>query len=335
LALVPLTVLAACADPALTPPDDGTPPPGVSVSISGNRLRGLRIADSLVLDARWQGAGSSDSAVPAITWSVSDSGMVQVSSNGVVRALAAGYARVRAHAGTATDSVWVRVELEQPADHVFHFEFDATVSAMHQRAALRAAERWARIVRGPLEPLTLDLARDACSRPLSWPRAVVGAEPGVRVLVASGNYTSPAGTALCHRRSNGLSAVAVIGVSTDPQFAWYGESMWTTIWIHELGHALGLVADLVSAPGSRIATPGFVSGYVHDHGRVPTNVVWDQLGHWGGLPGDIMDGNTGPSRATVIGRATAGRLLDMGYPVELRQSGPIDVAAVSGSADKP
>ncbi len=55
----------------------------------------------------------------------------------------------------------------------------------------------------------------------------------------------------------------------------------------------------------------------------------------GGLPGDIMDGNTGPARATVIGRATVGRLLDMGYPVDLRQSGPLDLDAFNAGAAQP
>jgi hypothetical protein len=331
-----LMIVAACGDAAVTPPNP-TPVPGVTLRITGNRLRSLGLGSTLVLNAQVQTSdttGGSTSPDP-VTWSVSDSGMLEVSPDGVVRARAAGYARVRARVGGATDSLWVRVEDAEPVTPLFHFEFDASVSILQQRAALRAAARWARVVRAPLDSLVLDLAPNACAGSIRWPRAVVGGETGVRVLVTLTRDIAPAGTALCRRRFDGTSAVALIGVSTDPLFAWYDEAIWTTIWIHELGHALGLVADLVQAPGSRIATPGFVAGYVHDHGRPPTDVVWDQRAHWGGLPGDIMDGNTGQPRATVIGRATVGRLLDMGYPVDLRQSGPLDLDRFNTGAAQP
>lgn len=332
-----LAVLAVCADPAVTPPDPPPPTPIVTVSITGHRLRGLRLGDTLALQARVQTSDTTggSTAPDPVTWSVSDSGMVQVSREGVVRALASGYARVRAHAGTATDSLWVRVEEARPVTPLFHFEFDATVSAVQQRAALRAAARWARIVRAPLDSLVLDLAPNACTGALVWPRAVVGPETGVRVLVTSARSDWPAGTVRCEYRLGGTSAVSLIAISTDPLYAWYDEATWTTIWIHELGHALGLAGDLVQAAGTRVTTPGFVAGYAHDHGRLPTDVVWDQRAHWGGLPGDIMDGNTGPARATVIGRATVGRLLDMGYPVDLRQSGPLDLDAFNTGAAQP
>ena len=246
-----LAALATCADPAVTSPDAGPPSPGVTVSIIGHRLRGVGLGDTLMLEARVQASDTTGDAAARdpLTWSVSDSGMLQVSPDGVVRALAPGYARVRAHAGAATDSLWVRVEEERPGTPVFHFEFDATVSLIQQRAALRAATRWARIVRGPLDTLMLDLTPGVCSGALQWPRAVVGQEAGVRVLVTSTRSNAPAGTALCRRRPDGTSAVALIAVSTDPLFAWYDEGMWTAIWIHELGHALGLVADLVTGTG--------------------------------------------------------------------------------------
>lgn len=327
--------MGACEEPTAIPPapPPPTPPTAITITITGRPLRYVGEGDSLALQARVDTAGGSGLASPPdlVTWTTSDTGVLYVSTRGVVRGRARGYARVRAHVGRLTDSIWVRVTDEVPTQPLFHFEFEASVSSLQRRAAMRAAARWAQIVPAALELETLQLAAGSCTGALRWAPPVTGPERGVRVLVTTARLAAPAGTTMCHRRPGGLSAVALIAVSTEPVFAWYDDAMWTTIWLHELGHALGLVADLVQPAGSRVMTPAFVAGYRHDHGRPPDAVIWDHLAHWGGLPGDIMDGATGSPRATVISRATVGRLLDMGYPVELRQSGPLDLVDGAGA----
>ncbi len=304
----------------------GAPPEDIVLAIDGARLRPVAPGDSVALGVRLMDrvTGSDLPLSGAPAWSSADPAIATITAAGVAHAHAAGYTRLRAALDGRVDSIWVRVLGDAPRPPLFTFEFDDAVPVAQRAQAARAAARWSRIVPGVLDTVLLALSASPCGVAAPWPRAVSGPEAGVRILVVRRPIAAPAGTVVCHRRTDGRSAVAAIIVSSSIEYDWYSADHWATVWLHELGHALGLAADLVVPPLGPLTGSAMLAGFAHDFGRTATALTYDRNAHWIGVPGDIMDGRSGVT-GSVIGRATVGRLLDMGYPADLRQAGPFDL----------
>lgn len=329
-ALLVGAVFGVGCDGGVAPSPPSVPPgPSTRLSIEGERLRRFRPGDTLTLRVlrRDVATGTLIEAVPVSDWWSSDSAVATIDRAGRVVAHGPGYARLRMRASDEVDSVWAQVQASVLPAKLFTFEFDPAISEPYRRAAMTAAHRWSMIIPEALPAIDFDAGTLPCGPQGLWTRPIAGRETGIRILVAQHAIEAPAGSYLCQRRAGGLGALALIVFSPDPLYRGYSEEQLAVIWFHELGHALGLVADLIIAPGQALRSPAMLAGFLHDFGRAPDLLSHDRNAHWVGVPGDIMDGSTG-TRATTVSRVTLGRLLDMGYPVALRQSGPLDLGAL-------
>jgi hypothetical protein len=317
-------LVSACGG-ASAGPGDVIDTPRARLEIIGDRPSRLAVDASVTLRAARHDPGGAPLTI-GVSWSSSDTVIAIVRSDGRVLARAPGYTRIRAQSNDGLrDSVWVHVASTSAPSDLFTFEFADAVPALQQRAAAAAARRWSEIIPEELSPMHLDVASGACGRPGLWPRAIVGSYLGIHIVAALDRGPFPAGTYVCARRDDGRGALALVVISTDAQYAFYSEPMWAAVWFHELGHALGLAADLVVPAGQPLHSPAMLAGFTHDYGRSVEGISYDRYAHWVGVPGDIMDQSTG-TLAQVVGRTTLGRLFDMGYPVHLTQSGPLDLA---------
>lgn len=329
LAMTAVMLQLACRGPS-----EATVPPSVTpldkLSILGASVVHLLAGDSVHLAVELRDAltGESKPLPRPLVWSSSDTAVATVSATGQVMTRLSGYARVRVQvrvgADVMVDSVWVHASLPHPVAPFFSIQFDSTVSELHRRAAHAASVRWAEIITSSLPETPLNVAAGSCFQGTLPRQPVVGGETSVRVVVSMAPLEAAAGTAICQRRAGGLPAAAVVIVSTNTLYAGLSEATWAKVWFHELGHALGLAADLLIPPGQPLTSAAMLAGFQHDYGRAVTGITYTQQAHWANVPGDIMDGNTG-TNAFVVGRATVGRLKDMGYSVLLTQSGPLDL----------
>jgi hypothetical protein len=269
-------------------------------------------------------ADGTRTTITGATFTTSDPEVATVDALGQVRSTGEGYARIVARTDSIADSVWVHRALETTPAEVFDLEFAPSVPDARRRNARRAARRWAELLLDSLATVSLDVPAGTCGAGVTWPVDIRGEARRLRVVIMTSPMAVAAGSSVCVRRDGGVPALSFILVSTDPVNAVIDDAWWDRIFLHEFGHALGLVADLTVPPGGVLASPAMLAGYRHEHGRDGV-LSYDQRAHWIGLRGDIMDGETG-TNAVVVGRTTVGRLLDMGYLVRLRQSGPLDLA---------
>jgi len=320
---VVLVAAGACAGPS--DPGDGNPPaPRGEVVPQGIVRLGAGGSAQLTFLRVDSALGSRDTIRNAVQWSSSDPEVATVDAAGRVTGVAAGYTRIVARQGSLVDSVWAHLALPAPPPSVIHLEFAAGVSEARRRSARRAAARWNEMLQDSLVSVQLALPPSRCGLGVVWPDSVGGEERGLRVLVMASPLVALAGTGICERRVGGLPALAFILASTHPQNDAVDDAWWDRIFLHEIGHALGLVADQLIPPGAPLSGAAMAAGFRHDVGRDGV-LTYNVSAHWVGLRGDIMDGETG-SNAPVIARTTLGRLRDMGYAVRLRQSGPLDLA---------
>ena len=268
----------------------------------------------------------SRTTIAGAAFASSDPEVATVDALGQVRSTGEGYARIVARTDSFADSVWVHRALETAPAEVFDLEFAPSVPEARRRNARRAARRWAELLHDSLTTVSLDVPGGTCGFGVTWPTDIRDEARRLRVLIMTSPMSVAAGSSVCVRRAVGIPALSFILVSTDPVNAVIDDAWWDRIFLHEFGHALGLVADLTVPPGGQLASPAMLIGFRHDHGRDGV-LSYDQRAHWIGLRGDIMDGETG-TNAAVIGRTTLGRLFDMGYAVRLQQSGPLDLARI-------
>lgn len=319
-------LLLACAEQ--TTPTGA--PPEVAVAdmlrLSADTTLRLQTGASLQLRARKRDALSGrDIPIDApLVWSASDPDIAAVDVSGLVVARSSGYSLIRVQLDTLRDSVWVHVPSTERPPLFFAFEFDHEVSAVQRQAAMRAAARWSAILPQALASESLRVSASECNGALRWDRSTSGEEDGVRILVSIASLPQAAGTAICKRRTDGKPLVVLIAINPGAPFDQLTLDTWGRVWFHELGHALGLASDPYAAPGTVLVTSHMLAGYLHDYGRTSPGIMFDRYAHWVGVPGDIMDNQTGTS-AEIVGRTTVGRLRDLGYPAVLTQSGPLDL----------
>jgi hypothetical protein len=313
---------SACEPPTRRDVPD---PPSVRGALEPGGILRLGAGDSTRLTfVRIDETAGERTAIVGAAFTSSDPEVATVDADGWVRSAGEGYTRIVARTDSFIDSVWVHRALDEAPPSVLHLEFAPGVSAERRRNAQRAAQRWAELLQDSLATTTLDVPAGGCGLGVTWPTEVRGIERGLRVLVMPTPIAPAAATGICARRESGLPALAFVLLSTDPVNGGIDDAWWDRIFLHEFGHALGLAADFVIPAGGRLASPAMSAGFRHDYGREGV-VSYNQHAHWVGVRGDIMDGETG-TNAPVIGRTTIGRLLDMGYAVRLRQSGPLDLA---------
>lgn len=320
-----LMLVASCDEPTRI---DAPPPlPLPYAQLEPRGIVRLVAGDSVRLTfVRIDPADGSRTTIAGARFASSDPEVATVDSLGQVRSTGEGYARIVARTDSFADSVWLHRALEETPAEVFDLEFAADVPEARRRNARRAARRWAELLHDSLTADSLDVPGGTCGHRVMWPTDIRGEVRRPRVLIMMSPMAVAAGSSVCVRRPAGIPSLSFILVSTDPVNATIDDAWWDRIFLHEFGHALGLVADLTVPPGGRLGSPAMVIGFRHDHGRDGV-LSYDPRGHWIGLRGDIMDGETG-TNAAVVGRTTLGRLLDMGYAVRLRQSGPLDLARI-------
>ena len=331
-------VLSGCGTTATAPPQvsDTTR----RLHIAGNDVVTLLPGEAEALSVSVvNGAGDVISPAEGTpVWTTSDSSVAQVSRAGVVRAgdsLGAARIAVRDSAGLSDSvTVWVQPPETQPS--LFHITllYADGVPRRWRDALASAAARWEEIVRGELPEVTLNSPGGDCPTPPGEPPSppLTGTERGVRIYVGfSGSY--PDGTFVeatggpCLQRPlpRPTTILGIIVLNRDKPVDSIPGDRLRYLAVHEMGHALGLVALVQGAqppwydPPTGVYTGTLaIEGYRQEYGWTPDDLLVNAGSHWAFGP-DVMSGSGGSSGIHAF---TVGALMDAGYPAAWYGAGP-------------
>ena len=292
----------------------------------------LAVGDTGTVQAALLSAGGTTLAPTngrAVTWASAAPGIVQITPDGHLTALATGAAVLTATSGAAgtagngaAGSITVQV-LAAPFRVVF--AFDASVPSAVQTAARAAARRWEHLI-AQGSPAALDRRTSACD-------PEVGLAPGqfaVALRVApspEGPYTGAGGPNCLRTDYQGAASGVVLDtgiVSSAYAPGPQGPAFLAALVAHEIGHGLGIGSWRYQSPAAKVdATLTMFLG-------AQAATAWQGLGgsgnapvqpnnsaaHWsepGGLCGELMAPHV--SSASVISSVSLGALTDLGWTV--------------------
>jgi hypothetical protein len=219
--------------------------------------------------------------------------------------------------------VWVQPPPDAPSAFRITLVMAPDVPANFRGALAEAAALWESRIRDELPPATLDGLPDRCLHPMGEhaPPPQTGVERGVRIYVGVSTDVDPhtyaeAFGGPCVQRplpqpTTIFGRIALNGLKPLEQIP---SPRLRYLALHEMGHALGLVAvvqgrqpDWYDAPTSSYRGPMGLEGYRREFGNSVAQIS-ARGGHWP-FAGDVM-GSEHP-RISIV---TVGALMDLGYP---------------------
>ena len=321
-----LSVAAACGggNPAGPDPASTPGPAGASLRVVGDPVIDMTRGDTraLQIEERDSAGEPVARATRDYTFNSSSPGTVSVAPDGTLRAIATygGAAiTVRSPAGLMTTShVWVQPPPDAPSTYRISFIFSENVPAGWRADFEWAARQYEHVIRAALPPVALAnpalLACDAHPGQPPIPR-LTGVETGTRIYVGRRSDAGPASGQPCLQRPMPRPTVIVgrVSIGTD------GEDPprpGRRLVLHEIGHALGLVGAStgLTMPWIDHAQQRYSGAFAREGYRrtfgVPALFLEVPGSHWA-FGGDIMSATMPVVRIT---KASAGALMDMGYP---------------------
>ena len=321
-----LAGVAACGGSGPTSPS----PPG------GGSQTGLRIAGDAVIDfTRGESraltveelSGSTYVAKPAAnyTWTTSDSSVATVSASGVVTT-GPGLGQVvitatAADGKSAVGRLWVQRPENEPSTFRITLIFSDNIPDSWKPHFEWAAARWEQVIRAPLPPATLtNPPSNVCGNSAGAPPIppLSGTTTGSVILIEWSTVGAGAFGGPCTHR--GLpSPTTIFGRVTIARATPDLTNSIRATALHEIGHALGLVAVIQGAQppwfdlsANRYTGPYALEGHRRQFGSGPA-FLDARAGHWWFWPDVMNDGSIGSS--VRITKVTVGALMDMNYPV--------------------
>jgi hypothetical protein len=338
-ALAVLCVLAVSACGASSPSGPSqTPNPAPGGPAGEPQRPPLRIAADPVIDmtrgeTRTLVVEESDASGGLVTrpateytWSSSDPDIASVGADGVLRARAefgTAVISVRSASGlTATVRTWVQLPEEIPSTYRITLIFSDNVPLGWRPAFEWAAAQYERVIRARLPAVVLpgpdrSVCHDFAGEP-PLPE-LTGTETGTRVYVGRWFGTGPTTGGPCLQRPL-PRPTTIFGRITIPRGPLGDAALGPPghrLALHEMGHALGLVgiSSIVPSPGfdpvtRRHTGPLTLEGYRRAFGQALPFLEVPGSSHWS-FGGDVMSAVSPEVRIT---KASAGALMDMGYP---------------------
>jgi hypothetical protein len=281
---------------------------------------------TLLIEERDASGGLVTRAPTAYAWSSTDPEVVSVGANGAMHATAdSGTAviSVRSPGGlTATVRAWVQLPEHVPSTYRITLIFSENVPVAWRGDFEWAAEQYERVIRARLPAVELHgHDRTVCDNLPGEPPlpALTGIETGTVVYIGRRQGTGPATGGPCLQRPL-PRPTTIFGRITIPRDPGGDEALGRPghrLALHEMGHALGLVgiSSIVPSPGfdpttRRHSGPLTLEGYRRAFGQSVPFLEAPTSSHWS-FGGDVM---SAVSPAIRITKATAGALMDMGYP---------------------
>ncbi len=262
------------------------------------------------------------------TWTSSQPSVAEVSADGVLHSSGGlGGSKITARAASGlSDSidVWVQPPASTPSTFHITLVFSEGVPDSWRIALEAAAVRWETVIRAELPAVAVVPAPRVCS-PIEGepPPTIVGVERGVRIYVemsshfGSDNDTEAVGGPCLQRPVPFPTTVygrVSINRNVNPERA--GTLRGQYVALHEMGHALGLVALIQGAtvPWYDAATRSYTGimareGYRRITGGFPPAIA-PVSAHWP-FPADVMGSQAFILAITPL---SIGALMDLGYP---------------------
>lgn len=336
IAAVFVIAVAACGGGhPVTPSQPPTQPPGATpgelqhpplrivadpvVDMTRGETRALPIEER---DA----SGDLVTRAAAYTWSSSDPDVVSVGADGALHARAdfgTAVISVRSPAGlSATVRTWVQLPEDVPSTYHITLIFAENVPLGWRPAFEWAADQYERVIRARLPAVELHGPnRAVCDDIPGEPPLpeLTGTETGTRVYIGRWYGTGPTTGSPCLQRPL-PRPTSIFGRITIPRGPLGDAALGPPghrLALHEMGHALGLVgiSRIVPPPGFDPVTrqhtgPLTLEGYRRAFGQSVPFLEVPGSSHWS-FGGDVMSAVSPEIRIT---KASAGALMDMGYP---------------------
>jgi hypothetical protein len=304
-------------------------PPAASTQTSGLRIAGNPVVDLTLNETRPLQIEERDSAGALVTraasdytYESSDSAVIAVGADGLLRALATGGAviTVRSPSGLAsTVHAWVQLPEQIASTYRITLLFGDGIPPGWRDVFQQAAEHYQRVIRAALPAAQLTgKPGPLCSGLPDNPPASLfsGTETGTRIWVGRRDTPDRPMGGVCSQRPMPRPTVTVgwvsIGRDSNPDPV----RITFLLALHEMGHALGLVGTSTGAQvpwvdraAGQYTGPFAIEGYRRQTGSLLAFLPTEG-GHWK-FPGDVMSATT---PAQLITRASVGALMDLGYP---------------------
>jgi hypothetical protein len=263
------------------------------------------------------------------TWTSSEPGLVSAGAGGVLTAGPGfGQAIVTARSvggTTATARVWVQQPRGTPSAYRITLIYADNVPDEWRALLDEAAARWEEVIRGDLPDAMLNNQPHPCHTAPGDPEPppLTGIERGTRIFVSVSDYfpvtayaEAIGGPCLQRPLPHPTTILGRISLNAKKPLSGIPPRRRSYLALHEMGHALGLVAVVQGLQPAwydpktgRYTGPMALEGYRRDFGASVQEFV-TQGGHWPFF-GDIMGGGSMSSR---VSWASAGGLMDLGYP---------------------
>ena len=329
LAFIASLALAGCGRTPAAPaqPAEDTPLLRIVADPVVTMTQGATL--TLTLEERDAGGRIVTQAPDSYTWTSSEPGLVAVGAEGMLTAgpgFGQAVVTVRSVSGTtASARVWVQQPRGAPSAYRITLIYADNVPDDWRELLDAAAARWEEVIRAELPEAILNNQPHACNTAPGNPAPppLTGVERGTRIFVSVSDgfpvdtYAEALGGPCLQRPlPHPTTILGRITLNAKKPLRDIPPGRRSYLALHEMGHALGLVAIVqgfqppwYDPKTERYTGPMGLEGYRRDYGASVPDLI-ARGGHWP-FYGDIMGGGSTSSR---ISWASAGALMDLGYP---------------------